>query len=126
MKNHFLIFIGTILFAGIVLTGCAEKNTEQMLAASGFTMQLADTPEKLEHLKTLDQHQFFIQNRQGKSYYVYVDANHCKCLYFGDDEHYQKYENLSLQQGLAETSEEDSMSWGQWPPWGPWGNDTHR
>lgn len=71
----------------------------------------------------MDQHTFFLQERHGQSYHVYADADHCRCLYIGDADNYQKYEQLSDKQEIAEGNVED---WGPWPPWGPWGDGTHR
>jgi hypothetical protein len=54
--------LGSAVVVAVVLglsSGCATirrhdtLQTEQMLAAAGFHMKLADTPEKLAHLQTL-------------------------------------------------------------------------
>jgi hypothetical protein len=110
---------------GIVLAGCAavEKSdstdTEQMLAAAGFKMKLADTPAKLAHLQTLTQRKVVVHERNGKNYYVYADADYCKCLYAGNQENYQSYEKMSEKQSIAEMNEDASMDWGMWGPWYP-------
>jgi len=45
-----------IICIGFLITGCAAlkerhaKETEQMLSAAGFTVKLANTPEKLANL----------------------------------------------------------------------------
>jgi hypothetical protein len=117
------IFLIAVL--GIALAGCAamEKSnatdTEQLLAAAGFNMKLADTPEKLSHLKTLTQRKVVAHERNGKMYYVYADADFCKCLYAGNEEEYQRYQNLSVKQDIAQMNAEAPMAWGLWGPWGP-------
>jgi hypothetical protein len=128
MKEQIACFLNIFILASIViiLSGCAAKNTEQMLAASGFTMQLADTPEKLEHLKTLTQRKIFTQDRNGKPYFIYADADSCKCLYAGDEENYHKYQDLLMKQDITEETKDASKNQGMWKPWGPWDNDTHR
>ena len=114
-----------ITFLGIALAGCAaiEKSkatdTEQLLAAAGFKMKLADTPAKLTHLKTLTQLKVVPHDRNGKMYYVYADAADCQCLYAGNQEAYQRYENLAIKQNIAQMNEAASMDWGMWGPWGP-------
>ena len=117
--------MGIITVLSIALAGCAAMkkseatDTEQLLAAAGFKMKLADTPERLAHLKTLTQLKVVPHDRNGKMYYVYADAAGCQCLYAGNQEAYQRYENLTVKQNIAETNEDASMVWGMWGPWEP-------
>ena len=117
--------VAVITVLGIALAGCAsmEKSkatdTEQLLAAAGFKMKLADSPEKLAHLNTLTQRKVVTHERNGKNYYVYADADYCKCLYAGNQENYQRFEKLLVKQNIAEMNEDASMDWGMWGPWGP-------
>jgi len=117
--------MGIITVLSIVLAGCAAMkkseatDTEQLLAAAGFKMKLADTPERLAHLKTLAQLKVVPHDRNGKMYYVYADAAYCQCLYAGNQEAYQRYENLAVKQNIAQMNEAASMDWGMWGPWGP-------
>ena len=60
--------------------------TEQILSAAGFHMRLADTPEKLAHLRT----------------YAYADPEVCRCLYAGTQAQYQAYQQLALQKQRAD------------------------
>lgn len=125
-----------IVFAGLALglSACAAiqnqnaMDTERLLAASGFQMRLADTPEKLDHLKTLTQRKLAPHQHQGKLYYVYADAASCQCIYIGNEQAYQRYQKLATQKQIAdeqrmaaEMNENASMNWGLWGPWGPWG-----
>ena len=113
-----LILVSTV----ILISGCAamKKNAAEdsgkMLSASGFKMQLANTPEKLAHLKTLTQRKIVTHERNGKPYFFYADANYCKCLYSGNQDNYQKYQNLSEQQDIAEEAEEAAMTGNLWWP----------
>ena len=108
------IVVFTVL--GIALAGCAAvkksdtSDTEQLLTAAGFKMKLADTPAKLAHLNTLTQQKVVPHERDGKMYYVYADAEYCKCLYAGNQENYQRYENLSVKQNIAEMNEDAPMN----------------
>ncbi len=119
---------------GFGLTACAaiqNQNaieTERLLAASGFQMRLADTPEKLAHLKTLTQRRLVPHQHGGNIYYVYADATSCQCIYVGNEKAYGRYQKLALQKKIAdeqrmaaEMNENASMNWGLWGPWGPWG-----
>jgi hypothetical protein len=126
MKNlmMWLSCLLAIAVLGLALAGCAAikkseaTNTEQLLAAAGFKMKMADTPEKLAHLTTLTQMKVVAHDRDGKPYWVYADAAYCKCLYVGDQEAYQRYENLLVKQNIAEMNEDAAMNWGLWGPWG--------
>jgi uncharacterized membrane protein len=124
-----------ILFAisMFVFSGCAALQNrqaianERLLSAAGFQMKLADTPEKIAHVKTLTQRALVPHERDGKTYYVYADANACQCIYVGTEEAYQRYQNLALQKQIAEErltaaqmNEDAAMDWGMWGPWGPW------
>ena len=125
-KGTWLKSIAVIMVLGIALAGCAAMkksdatDTEQMLAAAGFKMKLADTPAKLAHLNTLTQQKVVPHERDGKMYYVYADAEYCKCLYAGNQENYQRYENLSVKQNIAEMNEAAPMDWGLWGWDTPW------
>jgi hypothetical protein len=122
---------GTLLLAG-TLAGCAAmeadraRSTESLLAASGFNIKLADTPDKLAHVKTLTQHKLVPHDKDGKVVYVYADATTCQCVYAGTEEDYQRYQQLALQKKIAddqkmaaEMNENAAMNWGMWGP-GPW------
>lgn len=110
----------------LVVAGCASqqaKSTESLLAASGFDVRYADTPEKLTHLEQLTQRKLVEHSRDGKPAYVYADAKGCKCLYAGDEKDYQQYqktmvkEQIANQQTMAaEMNQDAAMNWGMW--WG--------
>lgn len=124
------------LLAGLamVFSACAAiqnqnaMDTERLLAASGFQMRLADTPEKLAHLQTLTQRKLVPHSHDGKVYYVYADATSCQCVYIGNEKSYQRYQQFALQKEIAEEQRmaaemnaDAAMHWGLWGPWGPWG-----
>jgi hypothetical protein len=99
-KSQQIISATIIMMLIIALEGCSTpkhlqvQETEHLLIAAGFQMQLADTPEKLEHLKTLIQKKFIRYQRDEKLFYVYADAAACKCLYEGTKEDYQRYKDF--------------------------------
>ncbi len=102
------------------------KSTEQLLAASGFQVKLADTPDKLAHIQTLTQHQLVPHQKDGEVYYVYADATTCRCVYWGNEASYQRYQQLAVQREIADEqrmtaqmNENAAMNWGMWGP-GPW------
>jgi hypothetical protein len=118
-----------IVALGVSVTGCASirahqtAETEQVLAAAGFQVEPADTPEKLAHLQTLTPRKVVQNVRDGQLQYVYADPQTCKCLYVGDEQRYQKFQELSLQKKIADeqlsaarASWDASMNWwgGAW------------
>jgi hypothetical protein len=114
----------------LALAGCAaiERDetgqTEQMLAAAGFEMRPADTPAKLADLERLQQQKLVRHDRDGAVTYVYADATDCKCLYTGDQENYDQFEKLRVQENVAqqemmaaEMNQQAAMNWEMWGPW---------
>src|SRR5260370_12364626 len=92
----------TALRSAVVVTvvlglssGCATirrhdtRQTEQMLAAAGFHMKLADTPEKLPHLQMLTPRRLVPHRRAHQLYYADADPEACPCLYTGTATPYQ-------------------------------------
>ena len=128
----------TMLATGLVfaLAGCAvvkevQKNEasdkEQLFAAAGFKVKLADTPQKMTHLQTLPQRKIFTKERKGKVYYLYADALNCKCLYVGDQAAYDSFQQLQVdrqiaaqQRMTAEMNYDAQMNWDLYGPWDPW------
>jgi hypothetical protein len=118
----------------LAVAGCASImgrgaiDTERTLAAAGFQMKLADTPEKLAHLQTLaPQRKLVPHSQDGEMRYVWADAKYCKCLYAGSELAYQRYQKLAIQQKLADeqrdaalANEDAAMNWGMYGGWGPW------
>jgi hypothetical protein len=112
--------------AGMLLAGCTTErqivqNKEDMLAASGFTIRPANTPERQAEMKNLPPHKFVYQERNGKPVYLYADPTVCDCLYIGSEQAYQQYHKLALQKQIAdEQLQAAQMSMSNWN-WGPWG-----
>jgi hypothetical protein len=131
IKFKHILVIGLML--ALASVGCIKSpdqkaiDTERLLAASGFKMRLADTPEKLTQIQELTQRQILAHRSKGKLLYVYVDAEHCQCVYAGSAEAYQRYQNLALQKKLAaedqlnaDRNQPREMDWGGWrfePTW---------
>lgn len=128
MNSPLLKGVSIALFS-VFLTACASieaQNTEdkeQLLAAAGFKMQMANTPEKMAHLKTLTQHKIVTHEKDGKNYYVYADAKTCQCVYIGEDANYQSFQQLQVQKNIAqdqqmtaEMNQDNAMNWGMWGP----------
>lgn len=129
MKNFILIAVMAIFFAGCSsIENSNAISTERQLAAAGFQMQLADTPARLEHVKTLEQRKLLPSRKDGNLVYVYADATSCKCIYAGSEVDYQRYQRISLRQEAANQNrmaaadismaqQNAAMNWGLWGGW---------
>ena len=126
--------IGLLSITGLLAAGgCAaieKTNTveeERMLAAAGFQMKLADTPERMKKLAAMKQRKFIkVPYGDGTVRYVWADAEFCKCIYAGTEAAYGRYWKLAMNQAIAADEAQaamasdlygDSAAWG---PWGPW------
>jgi len=127
-------YVVTLFAAITLLTSCAAiqnqnaMDMERMLAASGFKMKLAGTPEKIAALEGLPQRKLVPQQHEGKVYFYYADAVSCKCLYVGSEKSYQQFQKLTAQRKMsqdyrwaAQANMDARMNFGMWGPWGPWG-----
>jgi hypothetical protein len=93
------------------------EDTEQVLAAAGFNMKEATTPEQLANLQKMTQRKIVIQQQEGQPRYVYADAEGCKCVYVGGEKNYDQYQKLSLKEEIAQENLDASMDWGMWGAW---------
>lgn len=102
--------------------------TERQLAAAGFQVKLADTPDKLAHLQTLPQNKVFPTSKDGEVVYVYADATDCKCVYVGSQVDYQHYSAIRIQQqqineeraAAAQVEMAEMNAEMNWEMWGGW------
>ena len=128
VKVWLVPLVGVVTIA-LMLGGCAalQKNevmdAEGLLTKAGFQKHVADTPQKMAHLKTLAQQCISRHKRHGKLYFVYADATNCQCLYAGDETAFQHYQDLERQQNsnVLEMDRPDIVTGEQWSqsPWGP-------
>ncbi|MEM9257001.1 MAG: hypothetical protein AAGA91_16285 [Pseudomonadota bacterium] len=126
-------YLGIAALATAVV-GCASVEndqaiqTERELAAAGFQMKMADTPEKLTHTESLPQRTLTPTDKDGEVVYVYADAKSCKCIYVGSRLNYARYERISLRQEAVDkqrmaaedvsmAADNVAMNWGLWGPW---------
>ena len=110
------------LAAGVALlaaAGCqtTAMETERTLAAAGFQMKMADTPQRLAKIESLPQRKLTRVPFQGENRFVYADAKYCKCLYAGTEEAYDRYQNIAIKKVIAEEQMDASMNSDGWGPW---------
>jgi uncharacterized protein YceK len=114
----------TLALLGCLLTlsGCASvrqreaADTGRLLIAAGFQQRLADSPERLAHLRTMTPLKLVARNNDGQVIYTFADPERCRCLYVGGAKEYAAYQQLAAQHEV--NREVDSAS----PPWGAWGS----
>src|SRR5262245_60870039 len=93
---------GTVVFMvtlALIAASCASiraghtRATEEMLAAVGFHMRPADTPERLADLQRIPPRKLTAYSQAGNpTYYVYSDPDVCHCLYVGNEPQYQAFQ----------------------------------
>jgi hypothetical protein len=118
-----------LALAVAVLTGCAaieraeRKDTENALAAAGFQVLPANTPERQASLVDLKPNTISRQIRGNQVFYVYPDAEG-NFLMVGDQAAYARYQAQLQQQQIADTNlmaaQMETMP-GMWGGWGYWG-----
>ena len=92
------------LLVGFAL-GCASvaaRSTDSLLESAGFRTVPANTPERIELLKTLPAKKVAPVDRNGQIFYVYSDPDGCRCLRVGREAQYEIYQRL--QAGKQETT----------------------
>ena len=100
------VLLKILALAGVVLAlGCASvkaRSTESLLENAGFRTIAANTPERIELLKTLPPKKVSPVDRSGQVFYVYPDPDGCRGLRVGRQEQYEVYQRL--QAGKQETT----------------------
>jgi hypothetical protein len=124
----YAIAAGVFLSIG-ALTACEtpqQKVTEREdnLAAAGFLVRPANTPERQAMLHRLPPHQFVQRVNGDVVHYVYADPLVCGCLYVGTQQAYNQYKANQLQKNLADeqamtaqTYSDATWNWGTWGPY---------
>ena len=121
------IVVAATSFACASIQNSEAIKTERVLAAAGFQMRLANTPEKLAKVAAMTQRKLVPHEKDGETMFVYADATACKCVYVGTQQAHQRYQQLAIQQKLAKQAEntaamnqDSAMDWDGWGGWGPW------
>src|SRR5262249_35088854 len=109
----FLVVIALTVAGCTTMQGGEARSVEQMLAAAGFQMKVADTPEKAADLRTFPTRKMTVRRQGAALYYVYADPDVCNCLYMGTEPQYQEYQRLLLNRVADERLD---MNWALWGP----------
>jgi hypothetical protein len=93
------VFIAAALLACGLSSARAQQQTivipNNLFTQAGFVVKYAMTPEKTAILRSLPPDKLVKRIKDGKTYYVYADAEGCNCAYVGTPEAYATYQNWS-------------------------------
>jgi hypothetical protein len=118
MRRAFVGALGALSLAGCAgLQAADTRSAEQALVAAGFQARPADTPEKRAQLESLTPRKILWRPGNGESRYVYADPTHCRCLYVGGEEQYERLrrrEQAAEDRFFAVEGSGNGMDWGLW------------
>lgn len=108
MKPFFFLPFVAVAFAfPLFLTGCALFNqmdasgTEQLLAAAGFEIEPANTPQKQVAMNSVTPYKLQSHAKGNTLRYLYADPKQ-NMVYVGGPAQYAAYQKLLVKQGIAE------------------------
>lgn len=87
----------------------------------------ADSPARQAQLQNLTPLKMRFYPRNGKMHYWYADPYYCQCIFSGNEQAYDAYERIRLQQQMANQQElsaqmnedaaaQENMNFMAWPP----------
>ena len=121
----------TVMAVVLAFAGCTSERElvsqkEDHLAAAGFVVQPASTPQRQAMVNRLPPHHFLQRAHGDTVSYVYADPLVCDCLYVGSQQAYARYRSYVQQKELAdeqlsaaEAYSDATWDWGAWGPWYP-------
>jgi hypothetical protein len=107
-KKNKVTSTGFVMLIFVFLMGCAGTGKmspfqmDEMLVRAGFQLHTADTPKKLDFLKTLPQKELVHKTCNEEMLYFYVDGYSCQCMYVGDEQAYLSFRQLVKQEQMDE------------------------
>ena len=130
-RHAFRVTILALFVIGVGTLGACQTQQqvvtrhEDNLAAAGFIIRPANTPERKAMLGRLPPHRFVKQEKGDMLHYVYADPLVCGCLYVGTQQAYNTYKRDQQQKRLADEQQMTADSYSDaawnWNAWGPWG-----
>ncbi|MFM8984182.1 MAG: hypothetical protein ACKOLA_15100 [Spartobacteria bacterium] len=120
-----LISVAVIFFSGCAAIEQAQRaSTERLLSAAGFQPTPANNAARQKSLAALTPYKIERKLRGNEYYYLYAVPEQ-NLVYFGNQEAYGKYQELLIQQEIANANlnaAQINMSTAQqWNDWGCWG-----
>lgn len=119
--------VAALVAVVLPLAGCTAirrseaARTDELLAAAGFTVQLADDPAELAQLQALTPPlKLVARKKNGEVIYTWADPYNCKCVYVGTEAQYQQYRRLALERQIADEQLEAAEAAESAAMMGPW------
>ena len=115
-----------VLIGLLAITGCASQQQlvgqkEDLLAAAGFQVRIADSPHRLAAMRSLPPNKFVTKVVNGQPVYLYADPLVCRCVYFGNQQNWAAYRQEVLAKQLADEAQMTALMYQSAWDWGPWG-----
>src|ERR1700747_2211203 len=95
----FAAAVAALFFASCA--GVGSANTESLLSAAGFRVRTPQTPKQKQIYAALPPYQVERATVNGKVFYVYKDEK-SGVAYVGREQEYQQYQQLAIQQQIAQ------------------------
>jgi hypothetical protein len=97
---------GPALLLALVLSACTSpvekaEQHDDMLTKAGFQYRTADSARKITFMKALPAHKFITKMINGKPVYLYSDPLVCRCIYFGNEDDWNRYQKIRFDAGIA-------------------------
>ena len=110
----------------LAVSGCASQQQlvgqkEDLLAAAGFQIRIADSPHRLAAMRSLPPNKFVTKVVTGQPVYLYADPLVCWCVYFGNQQNWAAYRQKVLAKQLADEAQMTALMYQSGWDWGPWG-----
>src|SRR5690348_971057 len=121
-----LMVFGTLAGLMLGVAGCVSPQQqvtqkEDLLAAAGFQIRIADSSRRIAAMKRLPPNKFVTRVVNGQPVYQYADPLVCRCVYFGSQQNWDAYRQEVLAKQLADEAQMTAiMNQTDWD-WGPWG-----
>jgi hypothetical protein len=125
------VLVVAITLSSLGLAACQTPQQrvvahEDNLAAAGFIVRPANTPERQAMLHRLPANRFVQRTKGEVVHYIYADPLVCGCLYVGSQQAYNQYKRDQQQKRLADEQQmnaadfsDAAWNWNAWGPWGP-------
>ena len=114
------------LISSLALAGCVSQQQlvgekEDLLAAAGFQVRIADSPHRLAAMRSLPPNKFVTKVVNGQPVYLYADPLVCRCVYFGNQQNWAAYRQEVFAKQLADEAQMTALMMDSAWEWGPWG-----
>jgi hypothetical protein len=104
LRTSNIVMLLAALAGTIFLAGCAgmgSANTTSLLTAAGFRARTPQTPKQQQMYAALPPYQVQRATVKGQVFYVYKDEK-AGVAYVGREAEYQRYQQLAIQQQIAQ------------------------